>query len=126
MTYVDTDYLLALAKDEDWLKESAVKLKLESGEIETSAFTLVELLFYAHKHGRNPEELVAIASALVGKIRPLTPTQVRAASHYMKKFGLNPGDAIHAASLEVNEEMVTSDKKLKKLEEFGFKVRKLK
>ena len=122
MTYVDTDYILALAKEKDWLKEGAGRLNLKADEIETSAYTLIELLFYAHNHGTDAREIIGIARSLVSKIRPISSHQVMAAAHYMKKYGLNPGDAIHAASLEENEEIVTSDEKMEKA---GFKVRKI-
>jgi|GEM_PF-412691 len=41
--YVETDFLLALAKDSDWLQQSAEDA-LEAYDVETSAFSNLELL----------------------------------------------------------------------------------
>ena len=48
--YAETDFLLALIKDEDWLGEAATTVYHEHrDELWTSQFTLIELFMVAHR-----------------------------------------------------------------------------
>lgn len=47
--YVETDFLLALTKDSDWLQESAEDA-LDEHEVETSAFSYLELVFVRERY----------------------------------------------------------------------------
>ncbi len=48
--YAETDFLLALIKDEDWLGDAAESVYHEhQDELWTSRFTLVELLMVAYR-----------------------------------------------------------------------------
>jgi len=57
--YVETDFLLALIKDDDWLGEAAESVYRERREeLWTSGLTLIELLLVAYREGRDAERVV--------------------------------------------------------------------
>lgn len=92
--YVETDFLLALIKDDDWLGASAEAVyDRYRDELWTSRFTLVELLLVAYREGLDAERVVANAAALV-EVRGDVDTVVAAAT-YVADHGLTPFDAIH-------------------------------
>jgi hypothetical protein len=92
--YVETDFLLALIKDEGWLGGSAEAVYRTHGDdLWTSRFTLVELLLVAHREDRDAERVVANAAALVD-VRGDVETVVAAAS-YVEDHGFTPFDALH-------------------------------
>lgn len=92
--YVETDFLLALAKDDDWLAEAAEALYDEHGdELWTSPFTLVELLLVAYRERMDAERVLANAAELIevrGDVEP-----VLAAASYVENHGFTPFDAMH-------------------------------
>ena len=47
--YVETDYLLALTKDSDWLKDRAEKA-LEEHDVVTSTYSYLEVLLISERH----------------------------------------------------------------------------
>lgn len=50
MIYADTDFFIALVKDEDWLQDRAATIAVENeGEIYTSRATLLELLMISER-----------------------------------------------------------------------------
>lgn len=105
--YVETDFLLALIKDEDWLGEAAEAVYHEHRDrLWTSTFTLVELLLVAYRDGRDAERTVANAAALV-EVRGDASAIVTAAT-YVEDHGLTPFDAIHLVESD-GETIVTSD-----------------
>jgi hypothetical protein len=64
--YVETDFLLALIKDEDWLGGAAETVYREhEDELWTSQFTLVELLLVAYREDRDTERVVTNAAQLI-------------------------------------------------------------
>jgi hypothetical protein len=105
--YVETDFLLALIKDDDWLSEAAESVYRERREeLWTSQFTLVELLLVAYREGRDAERVVANAASLV-EVRGNTDTVVAAAS-YVEEHGFTPFDALHLVE-SGGETIVSSD-----------------
>lgn len=105
--YAETDFLLALIKDEDWLGERAETVyENNRTELWTSRFTLVELLLVSYREGLDPERVVANATALV-EIRGDEETVVTAAT-YVADQGLTPFDAIHLVESD-GDEIVSSD-----------------
>ncbi len=56
--YVETDFLLALAKDSDWLQGSAEEA-LNGYEVETSPFSYLELVLARERYGFDYVPLVA-------------------------------------------------------------------
>lgn len=105
--YVETDFLLALIKDGDWLGEAAgtVYRKYED-ELWASQFTLIELMLVAYREGRDTERVVANAAALVD-VRGDVDTVVGAAT-YVEDYGFTPFDAIHLVESD-GDTVVSSD-----------------
>ncbi|GAA0527169.1 PIN domain-containing protein [Halorubrum aquaticum] len=92
--YVETDFLLALIKEDDWLGSSAEAIYDEHRtELWTSRFTLIELLLVAYREGLDTERVIANATELV-EVRGDTETVVAAAS-YVEEHGFTPFDALH-------------------------------
>ena len=90
--YAETDFLLALIKDEDALW--------------TSQFTLIELLMVAYREDRDTERVVTNAAQLV-KVRGDVDTVVAAAT-YVEDHGFTPFDAIHLVESD-GDPIVSSD-----------------
>jgi len=96
--YVETDFLLALAKDSDWLQGSAEDALAEH-DVETSPFSYLELLLARERYEFDYVPLVANLLELV-PVRDEEETQVvlKAVNYYDE--GLTPFDAFHAATAE--------------------------
>lgn len=92
--YVETDFVLALLKDEDWLGANATQVfETFSSELWTSAYTLIELLLVAYREDMHAERVVANTAAMIevkGNV-----SDVIAASTYVAEDGLTPFDALH-------------------------------
>lgn len=105
--YAETDFLLALIKDEDWLGERAERVYEEHREeLWTSQFTLVELLLVAYREDRNTERVVSNAAALLD-VRGEVETVLTAAT-YVEDHGFTPFDALHLVESE-GDTIVSSD-----------------
>ncbi|MFW6436794.1 MAG: PIN domain-containing protein [Halococcoides sp.] len=104
--YVETDFLLALAKDSDWLQSSAESI-LEEYEVETSAFSYLELLLARERYEFDSVTLVANLLELVG-VRDDRERQIvlKAVTYY--DDGMTPFDAFHAATAETRSLAVAS------------------
>lgn len=107
--YVETDFLLALAKDADWLQGSAEDA-LEEYEVETSAFSYLELLLARERYEFNYVPLVANLLELV-PVRDESEKQVvlKAVDYY--EDGMTSFDAFHAATAETRGMDVLSSEK---------------
>ena len=105
--YAETDFLLALIKDEDWLGTRAETVYRDTqGELWTSAFTLVELLLVAYREDLCATRVVANATELVD-VRGDSDTVLTAAT-YVEDDGFTPFDAIHLAESD-GDTIVSSD-----------------
>lgn len=92
--YAETDFLLALVEDEDWLGEAAETVYRDRcDDLWTSQFTLVELLLVAYREDRDTERVVTNAATLV-EVRGDVDTVVAAAT-YVEDHGFTPFDALH-------------------------------
>ncbi|WP_049987686.1 PIN domain-containing protein [Halobellus rufus] len=92
--YAETDFLLALIKDEDWLGETAETVyRTHREDLWTSQFTLIELLLVAYREDRDTERVVTNAANLV-EIRGDVEAVVAAAT-YVEDYGFTPFDALH-------------------------------
>lgn len=92
--YVETDFLLALMKDDDWLGERAAAIFDTWGdELWTDRDTLVELMMVASREGWNVERVVANADALLRVTGDVE--SVLAAASYVEEHGFTPFDALH-------------------------------
>lgn len=92
--YVETDFLLALVEDDDWLRARAEAVYEARGDdLWTARDTLVELMMVAYREGWNVERVVADANALLD-VEGDAETVLAAASH-VQEHGLTPFDALH-------------------------------
>jgi predicted nucleic acid-binding protein len=104
--YVEMDFLLALAKDSDWLQGSAEEA-LDEYEVETSTFSYLELVLARERHEFDYVPLVANLLELV-PVRDEEEKQVvlKAVNYYDE--GMTPFDAFHAATAETRAMAVLS------------------
>jgi len=99
--YVETDFLLALAKDSDWLQGRAEEALAEY-DLETSAFSYLELLLARERYEFDYVSLVTNLLELV-PVRDEQERQVvlKAVNYYGE--GMTPLDAFHAATAETRQ-----------------------
>lgn len=96
MPYADTDFFVALVKDDDWLRERAETLLSEhQGELRTSLATFIELFWLCEEYGLNREQAVAHVLELAAV--DFEEDLVFQADEYVDE-GLNVLDAFHAAA----------------------------
>ncbi|AEN07596.1 PilT protein domain protein (plasmid) [halophilic archaeon DL31] len=107
--YVETDFLLALAKDSNWLQGSAEEA-LEARDVETSAFSYLELVLARERYEFEYVPLVANLLELV-PVRDEEEKQIvlKAVNYYDE--GMTPFDAVHAATAETRSMDVLSSEK---------------
>ncbi|WP_132059888.1 PIN domain-containing protein [Halorussus amylolyticus] len=107
--YVETDFLLALAKDSDWLQGSAEDALTEY-DVETSPFSYLELLLARERYEFDYVPLAANLLELV-PVRDEGEKQVvlKAVNYYDE--GMTPFDAFHAATAETRGMDVLSSEK---------------
>ncbi len=107
--YVETDFLLALAKDSDWLQQSAEEA-LDEYDVETSAFSYLELLLARQRYEFEYVPLVANLLELV-PVRDEEERQIvlKAVNYY--DGGMTSFDAFHAATAETRTLNVLSSEK---------------
>ncbi|MDQ2052165.1 PIN domain-containing protein [Natronolimnohabitans sp. A-GB9] len=107
--YVETDFLLALAKDSDWLQQSAEEA-LDEYDVETSTFSYLELLLARERYEFKYVPLVANLLELV-PVRNEEERQIvlKAVNYYDE--GMTAFDAFHAATAETRSLNVLSSEK---------------
>lgn len=92
--YVETDFILALIKGDDWLQDRAEAIYEERGDdLWTNRDTLIELMMVAYREGWNVERVVADTNALF-EVTGDTDSVLAAASH-VQEHGFTPFDALH-------------------------------
>lgn len=95
--YADTDFFLALLKEEDWLKRKALAILDEyEGDISSSAISVFELLLLCRRFGMDPEE-VLMCMFQIAQVEGIAEHKALCAAHYIKEKDLAPSDALHAA-----------------------------
>ncbi len=107
--YVETDFLLALAKDSDRLQQPAENALVEY-DVETSAFSYLELLLARERYEFDYVPLVANLLELV-PVRDDEERQIvlKAVNYYDE--GMTAFDAFHAATAETRGTNVLSSEK---------------
>ena len=107
--YVETDFLLALVKESDWLQGSAEEA-LDEYEVETSLFSYLELLLARERYEFDYVPLVANLLELV-PVQDEEEKQVvlKAVNYYDE--GMTSFDAFHAATTETRGMNVLSSEK---------------
>ena len=107
MLYADTDFFVALVKDDDWLQERAAALARENeGEIYTSRATLLELLMISERF--EFDRMEALSYALEIASVPEDESVLFRAADYVEQHGLTAFDAYHVAYAD-EDPIVSSD-----------------
>ncbi len=107
--YADTDFLLALIQEEDWLTEAAEEVFREhKNDLWTSEYTLVELMMVGYREGMNVVKLVSETVELIEVKGDSEAIEV--AALYIEEDGFTPFDALHLVR-SGGDRIVSSDKK---------------
>lgn len=96
--FVETDFLLALAKDDDWLQNRAEEV-LDEREVVTSSFAYLELLIVLECHQFDYVRLFANLLDIVPVGNEEEQQVVLKAVAYFED-DMTPFDAFHAATAE--------------------------
>lgn len=109
MPFADADFLLALIKDDDWLKEKAsVTYQKHKGTIWTSGFVIAEIMLVSKRLELDSEIMVANIYRII-EVRGFEQSVALLAAHYIKENDADVFDAIHAAGAQ-NDLILSSDK----------------
>ncbi|MCJ7450360.1 MAG: hypothetical protein MUP58_01325 [Candidatus Nanohaloarchaeota archaeon QJJ-9] len=104
--YADTDFLLAMVKEDDWLKSNAEKVyEKYEGEITSSVTAFIEVMLVLEDEIERPE---AVLQDLLEIAEPIYVPEEKLfhAVFYMEE-GSNVFDAFHAALSQ--EKVISSD-----------------
>ncbi|WP_336339478.1 PIN domain-containing protein [Haloarcula brevis] len=111
--YVETDFLTALLKDDDWLQDAAIRALEEHDDIHTSilAYAEVLVLFYDREAAEYEIDAPRAITNLL-ELVPIVPEKheeaVLAAAAFLDEYDLTPFDALHAGLVTTGEERVLS------------------
>lgn len=106
--YVETDFILALIKDDDSLQERAETIyDARRDELWTARDTLIEIMMVAYREGWNVERVVASTNALL-EVTGDTESVLAAASH-VQENGFTPFDALHLVH-SADSSIISSDR----------------
>ncbi len=120
--YADTDFFLALIKNSDWLRKSAVKVYyLNKENIFVSPFTIAEIMMVCKKENIPIKETL-IQMSRIAKLENLS-WDVFLRSCYFIENGATIFDSLLMAVCSENDKIISSDNVYKK---FGFDVIDLK
>lgn len=105
--YVETDFLLALIEDDDWLGDRAEAIyEAPQDALWTTRDTLLELLMVAYREGWDAVRVVANAKALLTVTGDVE--SVLAAASHVEEHGFTPFDALHLVH-SAGDPIVSSD-----------------
>jgi len=106
--FADTDFLFALVKPSDWLKDNAFFiLKKHKGQIKTSISCIIELAILCKRFKFNTAEIFSNLFELIN-VEEKDYKLALSASIYMEKYSLTVFDAFHAAYCN-KDIMISSD-----------------
>jgi len=107
--YVETDYLLALAKDSDWLKDRAEKA-LEEHDVVTSTYSYLEVLLISERH---EFDYIKLFSNMLEVVPVETDEERQIVLKAVKYFeeGMTAFDSFHAATAETRSDPILSSDK---------------
>ena len=96
--YVETDFLLALIKDSDWLQDSAENA-LDEHEVVTSSYAYLELLLIRERH---EFEYIKLFSNMLDIVPVETDAERQIVLKAVQYFegGMTAFDSFHAATAE--------------------------
>ena len=109
--YVETDFLMGLAKQDDWLQDAALDALEEYDEIHTSIIAYTE--FFVVTYDPEAADYTVDIGRVVADLVELVPVQppeheeaVLTAAVLAAEQGFTPCDAIHAGIAIVSDESV--------------------
>lgn len=105
--YVESDFILALLKEDDWLQENAEKIYEDEDRLWTSRYTLIELMVVSYREGWDCVNMVANTARLVD-VEGDTE-EIKAAASYIEEEGFTPFDALHLVA-SGEDRIVSSEK----------------
>ena len=111
--YVETDFLTALVKDDDWLQDAATRALEERDNIHTSILAYAEILvlFYDREAATYDIDAPRAITNLL-ELVPIQPKEhedaVLAAAAFIDEDDLTPFDALHAGIVTTGENRVLS------------------
>lgn len=111
--YVEADFLTALVKDDDWLRESAIRALEEREDLHTSILAYAEILvlFYDREAAAYDIDAPRAITNLL-ELVPIVPDDhedaVLAAAAFLDEYDLTPFDALHAGLVTTGDERVLS------------------
>ena len=95
--FADTDFLLALIKNSDWLKKNAIKILAEhKGKITTSISVIIELAHVCKRLKINSLETFAHVFDIIN-VDEETYSICMSSGFYIEKYNLDVFDAFNAA-----------------------------
>lgn len=111
--YVETDFLFALAKHDDWLQDEA-KAALEAEDVHTSILAYAEFLVRIYDRGEGFDTDVPRLTVNLLELVPVRPQThedaLLAAATYLDEHEMTPFDALHAGiAATQNESILSSD-----------------
>lgn len=112
--FADTDFILALIKDTDWLKENALNiLNMHKDKIKTSITVMIEVALICKRLKMDTLKVFTNIFELI-KVNEETYTICLRASLYIEKYGMNVFDSFHAAFCD-DDKIISSDSVYEKL-----------
>lgn len=114
--YVETDFLTALVKEEDWFRESALRALEDRDDIHTSILAYAEILvlFYDREQAAYEIDAPRAISNLL-ELVPIQPSKhedaVLAAAAFLDEYQMTPFDALHAGIATTRDGTVLSSEK---------------
>ncbi len=107
--YVETDFLLALAKDADWLKHRAEET-LEERDVVTSTYSYLEILLIGERH---EFDYIKLFSNMLEVVPVETEEERQIVLKAVKYFEdrMTAFDAFHAATAETRSHSILSSDK---------------
>lgn len=111
--YVETDFLIALVKDDDWLRGHALQALADRDDIHTSILAYAELLVMFYDREQSGFDIdVPRAMANLLDVVPIEPQHhedaVLAAATFIEEYDMTPFDALHAGVVATGDGSVLS------------------
>ena len=111
--YVEADFLTALVKDDDWLREPALRALEDRDDVHTSilAYAEVLVLFYDREQAEYEIDAPRAITNLL-ELAPIRPERhedaVLAAATFLDEYDMTPFDALRAGIAATEEGAVLS------------------
>lgn len=115
--YVETDFLIALVKSDDWLQEQALAtLDDDSVDVHTSLLAYAEFLTHAYEPGEGISfDVPRVVANLLENV-PVKPVRhedaALAAATYLEEYSTTPFDAFHAGLTVTDDQRICSSDRI--------------